>query len=139
MYPFLKRTTMSGCYCSLKCSCKITQDVAQTLLDEGIPFRDEDDDPFPRKIYNVFEGIPYEAVPTEAGRSYHGYPWRGRMPRKILNEAARSPGESGPVLLGILDGTANRLGRSSCCRTSEMSCDGAWLCSLGWSPSRLYV
>jgi hypothetical protein len=67
-----------------KCSSKISQEIAQALLDDGIPFKDSEDDPHPSLIYTLFEGVPYEAAPTLAGRSFHGYPWRGRMPRRIL-------------------------------------------------------
>lgn len=67
-----------------KCSSKITLEVAQTLLDEGIPHNDDEDDQHPARIYNVFDGVPYEATHTQRGVSYHGYPWRGRMPKRIL-------------------------------------------------------
>src|SRR5690606_24974604 len=78
-----------------KCSSKITDMIAQTLLDEGVEYRLEEDDPHPSKIYNVFEGVPYEAAPTRPGISYHGYPWRGPMPRwiyRILKKRADDQG-----------------------------------------------
>jgi hypothetical protein len=62
----------------------MTREMAQTLLDGGFQHRDEPQDAHPAYIYNVFQGIPFEAAPTEAGKSFHGYPWRGTMPRRIL-------------------------------------------------------
>jgi hypothetical protein len=66
-----------------KCSSKITDEVAQALLDTGLPFVDfeeDDEDSFPGKIFNLHEGVVYEAVPTNPGQAYHGYPWRGNRP-----------------------------------------------------------
>jgi hypothetical protein len=77
-----------------KCSNKINQELAQTLLDEGIEYRSEDFD-YPEKIYNVYEGVPYVAVPTLPGVSYHGYPWRGRMPRRILRRLEAMAADEG--------------------------------------------
>lgn len=72
-----------------KCSAKITDEVAQGLLDDGIEFKNDDSDPHPERIYNVFDGVPYEATHTLKGVSFHGYPWRGRMPARILRELGR--------------------------------------------------
>ena len=84
-----------------KCHRSIDDDEAQRLLDTGIPDPDPYRDPsagvpptlaYPQKIYNVYRGVPYVAVPTRPGKSYHGYPARGRMPphiRKALCERAK--------------------------------------------------
>jgi len=69
-----------------KCSSKINDTRAQELLDDGIEVRDDRNDEHPSCIYNVFEGVPYEAVPTQYDKSYHGYPWQGRMPKWVLKE-----------------------------------------------------
>lgn len=69
--------------------------MAQRLLDDGIPFFDHPSDKHPSAIYNVFEGIPYEAAPTEAGKSFHGYPWKGVMPRSILIDLGRRAEQTG--------------------------------------------
>lgn len=42
----------------------------------------------PERVWNVYQGVVYEAVPTRTG-AYHGYPWRGRpsrnrLPRPVL-------------------------------------------------------
>ena len=78
-----------------KCSSKITQTIAQALLDDGVPDWDNEDAQYPTAIYNVFEGIPYEAAPTEPGKSYHGYPWRGTMPLRIFAQLEERASQSG--------------------------------------------
>jgi hypothetical protein len=73
-----------------KCSSSLSKATADILLKDGLTFpRDLSPDQHPRKIYNVFEGVVYEAVPTSPGASYHGYPWRflpgrDRIPSSIL-------------------------------------------------------
>lgn len=40
---------------------------------------------YPKRIWNVHEGVIYEASPTEINKgSFHGYPWRGRPGRNRL-------------------------------------------------------
>jgi len=78
-----------------KCSSKITNDVAQALLEDGVEFKINDDDPHPDKIYNVFDGVPYVATITRPGVSYHGYPWRGSIPMRILRELERRADAAG--------------------------------------------
>lgn len=58
-----------------KCPKSMNLELAQALLENGIEYWDGDE--FPARIYNVYNGVVYEAVPTEPGKSYHGYPWRG--------------------------------------------------------------
>ena len=69
-----------------KCSSSITRSIAQDLLVDGVPYVRDPIDAHPYRIYNVYEGVPYEARPTEIGVSYHGYPWCGTMPRRILRQ-----------------------------------------------------
>lgn len=85
-----------------KCPNTLTRDVAQQLLNDGFEVWEEGD-AFPSRIYNVYQGVVYEAVPTEPGRSYHGYPWRGDkgmgaglppLIRKKLENRALLRGES---------------------------------------------
>lgn len=73
-----------------KCPNTITDSIAETILNEAVA----EPDPFsipgrtpsawPRRLYGVYKGVIYEAVPTEPGKSYHGYPWRGREGRGPL-------------------------------------------------------
>lgn len=84
-----------------KCPKWMDSVLAQRLLDNGIPFWE--DDPFPARIYNVCEGVVYEAVPTEPGKSYHGYPWRGDrgmgagLPPRIRRELAKRAESEGKL------------------------------------------
>jgi hypothetical protein len=73
-----------------KCPATITEAIAETVLNQAVA----EPDPFvipgrapalwPKRLYGVYEGVIYEAVPTEPGKSYHGYPWRGREGRGPL-------------------------------------------------------
>lgn len=66
-----------------KCAGTLTKVQAEVLLNSGCSYLEPSID-YPSKIYNVHQGVVYEAVPTEPGKSYHGYPWR-RMPgRKLI-------------------------------------------------------
>ena len=83
-----------------KCHRSITQDVASGLLRSGIVPPDPFEDPSagtapPERIYNVYRGVPYVAVPTRPGTSYHGYPHRGRLEPGVvalLRERAEQEG-----------------------------------------------
>jgi hypothetical protein len=74
-----------------KCHRSITPEIAQILLRSGVFEASvyEDAPATPDKIYNVYRGIPYEAVVTQGGKSYHGYPWAGRM-SVTMREALRA-------------------------------------------------
>ena len=73
-----------------KCPNSITDDVAQSVLDQAVAEPDpfavpgRAPDAWPKRLYGVHKGVIYEAVPTQPGRSYHGYPWRGREGRGPL-------------------------------------------------------
>ena len=71
-----------------KCPKHITQEIAQSALDEGVPFaisadEDEDEEKMPDKIYMVYQGVIYEAAVTVPGHSFHAYPWRGDLPGRL--------------------------------------------------------
>ena len=63
-----------------KCAKSIDQEGAKRLLNDGVPFHESADSGWPARIYSVYQGAIYEAVPTTPGESYHGYPWRGDLP-----------------------------------------------------------
>ena len=85
-----------------KCAKSIDQEGAERLLNDGVPFLESADSGWPARIYGVYQGAIYEAVPTTPGESYHGYPWRGDLPgrsplprslRKALEARAASQNE----------------------------------------------
>lgn len=57
----------------------------------------EDDPVAPDEVYNVYQGVPYVAVPTEPGKSFHGYPWAGRMPASIREKLRARALQEGTV------------------------------------------
>ena len=70
-----------------KCPSGLKLEQAQQLLDDGFPYyADAAAAGPPEAIYNVFKGVPYEAAPTERGKSFHGFPWRGTMPTRIQRQ-----------------------------------------------------
>lgn len=73
-----------------KCPGTLAKSTAEILLNNGFPYFMSSAS-YPVKIYNVYNGVVYEAVPTQPGVSFHGYPWRsmpGRksIPRRILRQ-----------------------------------------------------
>lgn len=84
-----------------KCPRSITEKVATDILNQGVPFYDDPDDDMPSKIFSVHQGVVYEAVPTQPGVSWHGYPWRGDLrgrpplPRKIRRQLEGIAKETG--------------------------------------------
>jgi hypothetical protein len=75
-----------------KCPSTLTKEQAEALVNEAVwgsaeagqSIRQE----MPERVWNVHEGIVYEAVPTRDG-AYHGYPWRGRPTRNRLPRAVK--------------------------------------------------
>lgn len=80
-----------------KCPNSITVKQAERLLNSGVPWPEEweSSSQHPSRIYNVFEGVVYEAVPTMRGYSYHGFPARKRLPRLVLCELEKRATEAG--------------------------------------------
>lgn len=84
-----------------KCDCRITEEVAEQNLNRGIP--DPADAPgHPPRIYVLYDGVIYVAVPTNPGVSYHAYPWRGdipgrRIPRRVLSGLKRIAADRGEL------------------------------------------
>ena len=86
-----------------KCHNSITQELATELLKQGVPFYNDANGTCPDKIYSLYRGVIYEAVPTIPGVSWHGYPWRGDLPgrstlprivKKQLKDLAKKTGYS---------------------------------------------
>lgn len=58
-----------------KCPSGMSIETAQMLLDTGIEWSPKMwDQPYPQRIYSVWDGVLYRAMPTVPGRSYHGFP-----------------------------------------------------------------
>jgi len=96
-----------------KCSNLITDSVAQTLLNSGFllpPDEDEDEtDWYPDEVFNVHNGAVYVAVPTQPGKSYHGYPYRGRLPKVVVASLRARAAE-----VGCLEGLERWLKEYKC-------------------------
>lgn len=62
--------------------------LAQRLLESGIPYTNQRDrGTAPHQIFAVHEGVAYRALPTEPGRSWHGFPCRTQeIPRAIQRQ-----------------------------------------------------
>ncbi len=70
-----------------KCPPTLTHGDHVRLVNEAIPGNNGDREiPFPKKVYAVHEGAIYEGQTTDRGGSYHGYPYRGKLGRGLLDE-----------------------------------------------------
>lgn len=68
-----------------KCPNNLGPNACEEILAGALSGPSGDRDiPFPKKLYAVHEGVIYEAQTTDWGKSYHGYPFRGRLHRKLL-------------------------------------------------------
>ena len=63
----------------------IPSDLKQRLLNKAIPagLGDRDVD-YAKTLYVVHGGVIYAAQTSDAGISYHGYPFRGKLSRDLL-------------------------------------------------------
>jgi hypothetical protein len=80
-----------------KCPKTITDEIAERVLNQAVAEPDpfvvpgRAPDPWPKRLYGVYKGVIYEAVPTQPGKSYHGYPWRSRpgrgpLPAEVIDQ-----------------------------------------------------
>jgi hypothetical protein len=69
-----------------KCPSTLSAADRERLLSEAIaaPNADRELDA-PKKLYVVHEGAIYEAQTSDRGRSYHGYPYKGKLSYGLLN------------------------------------------------------
>lgn len=68
-----------------KCPANLSQDLRQALLDEAIPGPATDRElEVPKRLYVVHDGAIYEVQTSDQGYSYHGYPYRGRLPASLI-------------------------------------------------------
>jgi hypothetical protein len=58
-----------------KCPKNVTMQQAQQLLNSGVEWAPMGwRKPYPKRIYNILNGVVYRATPTIPGQSYHGFP-----------------------------------------------------------------
>lgn len=68
----------------------------QRLLNEAVPDGNGDRSiDFPKRLYVVHDGAIYRAETTDWGKSYHGYPYRGKMGRGLLEKLRAMAEEKG--------------------------------------------
>ncbi len=75
-----------------KCPSTLSKDYACDLLNDAeFEGRVPDQtvaDVMPERVWNVHQGVVYEAVPSGPD-AYHGYPWRGRPSRNRLPRSVK--------------------------------------------------
>ena len=72
-----------------KCPNTLSDEDRRKLLHEAIAAPNGDRDlPVPKKLYVVHEGAVYEAQTSDHGRTYHGYPYKGKLSRTLLQALA---------------------------------------------------
>jgi hypothetical protein len=61
--------------------------LRESLLNEAItaPSGDREID-YPKYLYVVHDGAIYEGRTSDAGVSYHGFPYRGKLSKEILEQ-----------------------------------------------------
>jgi len=72
-----------------KCPSTLSEEDRATLLNEAVAAPNGDRDlPIAKKLYVVHNGAIYEAQTSDRGRTYHGYPYKGKLSASILKELA---------------------------------------------------
>ena len=72
-----------------KCPAGMSEELRTQLLNEAIPAPPGDREiDYAKYVYVVHDGAIYEGRTSDHGRSYHGFPYRGKLSRTIL-EALR--------------------------------------------------
>jgi len=69
------------------CPANMAVKLRDLLLKEAIPASLGDRDiEYPKYLYVVHDGAIYEARTSDAGVSYHGFPYRGRLSKELLEK-----------------------------------------------------
>lgn len=88
-----------------RCPSTLTKNFACELLNdaefEGKLPHQRVADVMPERVWNFYEGVIYEAVPSGPG-AYHGYPWRGRPGRNRLTRAVKRALEQKAISQGLV-------------------------------------
>lgn len=79
-----------------KCPKTIPDPRKQELLNQAIPAPNGDCDvDYVKRLYVVHEGAIYEATTSDAGGSYHAYPYKGRLSRSLLQQLEATADKEG--------------------------------------------
>lgn len=70
-----------------KCPRGIPEALKLALLEEAVPAANGDRElAFPRRLHVVHEGAIYRAETTSAGKSYHAFPYAGKLGKGLVAE-----------------------------------------------------
>ena len=77
-----------------KCPAGMAAELRVRLLNEAIPGpRGDRDIDYPKYLYVVHDGAIYEARTSDGGASYHGFPYRGKLNRGVLEKLRKMADE----------------------------------------------
>jgi hypothetical protein len=69
------------------CPAGMPADLRLKLLNEAIPAPAGDRDiDYAKSLYVVHEGTIYQARTSDAGTTYHGFPYHGRLPNQMVEQ-----------------------------------------------------
>jgi hypothetical protein len=69
-----------------KCPSGMSGSLLNQLINEAIPTANAETSlAFPKRIYVVHQGAIYEAQTSDHGRSYHGYPYAGKLRSTLID------------------------------------------------------
>src|SRR2546428_435147 len=69
------------------CPANMAVELRETLLKEAIPAPPGDREiEYTKYLYVVHDGAIYEGRTSDAGTSYHGFPYRGKLPKGVLEK-----------------------------------------------------
>ena len=70
-----------------KCPAGMSPQLRTELLNEAIPAPAGDREiNYSKYLYTVHEGAIYEARTSDAGATYHGFPYRGKLSKNLIQE-----------------------------------------------------
>jgi hypothetical protein len=73
-----------------KCPAGMPAQLRTQLLNEALPAPSGDREiDYPKYLYVVHNGAIYEARTSDAGGTYHGFPYRGRLARDMMDQLRR--------------------------------------------------
>jgi hypothetical protein len=69
-----------------KCPNNIPDAERQQLLDSAIPWPERGEDEEPANLYAVYQGAVYEAMSSDNGSTWHGYPSAGSLSGLLIDK-----------------------------------------------------